>query len=360
VLNDFDDKFQKLDDAIIDRGNQSLADFSEQVSKLENRAGDLPLVFDNIAEMAVDEFARQISKVEGQFGELSGRLSKNGSVLSETISNSLQEIEERSSDVETRLNSTASRVLDAFASKFDNLDTTFADRSNHSLNEFGARIDKLEEQARDMSSSFDTATSLAMQAFEKRLNQVDDSLSQRSTSLIRSFISKTEVLEDSTNKLNTALEIHVDRVNEAFQSRTRDIVETLSGGRNDILSIIDETKIRLSHEMEIVGTTIGKLVDERAGGFIHQFIEGREKLSSTLETETSRIINTVNQQINTLSQHVADMEDILLKRVTAVDEHARGHVEALEQKTVFFEKKVVDSFSTAQEVIETQAKKRLQ
>jgi len=465
VLNDFDDKFQTLDDAIIDRGNQSLTGFGEQITRLENRANDLPLVFDNVAETAVDEFARQIKRVEEQFSQISGHLSKNGTVLAEILTNSLNEIEERSNDVDKRLNTsagkvldafetrfrkldntfisrsshslsefstqvekleeyaeklegyaknttagfdaTAREVLDAFETRFDKLDNTFIDRSNHSLSEFNAQVEKLEEHvkstatsfdavasevldafetrfykldntfidrsnhslsefsiqvekleehAKSMATSFDTATSLAVQAFEKRLNQVDDSLNQRSTSLIQSFISRTEALEESTDKLNTALEMHVVRVNEAFQSRTRDIVETLTGGRNDILSIIDETKVRLSDEMEIVGTTIGKLVDERAGGFIHQFIEGREKLSSTLETETARIITTVSQQVNMLSRYVSDMENILLERLTALDEQARKHVENLDKKTVTFEKTVVDSFNTAREVIETQAR----
>lgn len=356
VLNDFDDKFQKLDDAIVDRGNQSLTEFSEQISRLENRAHDLPLTFDNVAEKAVDEFSRQIYKVEEQFNQLSGRLNKNGNAIAETISNSLNEIEERSNDVDVRLNSAADKVLNAFETQFGELDHAFIDRSNHSLDAFKNQVVKLEQQAKDLSSSFDSATGLAIQAFEKRLNQVDDSLSQRSTSLIRSFISRTEALEESTDKLNTALETHVDRVNEAFQLRTRDIVETLSSGRNDILSIIDETKVRLSYEMEIVGTTIGKLVDERAGGFIHQFIEGREKLSNTLETETTRIIDTVNDQINTLSRHVSDMEDTLLKRVTTLDEHTIDHISNLDQKTVVFEQAVSKGFNVAQEAIEIQAK----
>lgn len=356
VLNDFDDKFQKLDDAIIDRGNQSLSEFSEQISKLENRAHDLPLVFNNITETTVDELSRQVGKVEERFGQLSERLNKNGSMLAETITNSLNEIEERSGNVDARLNASAGKVLEAFETKFNTLDNTFISLSNHSVNEFSAQLEKLEQQAKDMSSGFDAAASMAVQAFEKRLNQVDDSLSQRSTSLIRSFIARTEALEENTDKLNTALETHVERVNEAFQSRTRDIAETLTGGRNDILSIIDETKIRLSHEMEIVGTTIGKLVDEKAGGFIHQFIEGREKLSNTLETETTRIIDNVSKQVSTLSQHVSDMENILLKRVIALDEQARGHVETLDQKTVTFEKTVVNSFNAAREVMETQAR----
>lgn len=356
VLNDFDNKFQKLDNAIIDRGNQSLVEFSEQVGRLESQANDLTSVFDNLAETAVDEFAQQINRVEEQFNQLSVRLGKNGSDLTETLTNSLNEIGQCSDDVSSRLDTAANKILDAFENNFNKVDHTFIDRSNHSLNEFSTQIEKLEQKVGNVSSSFDSATTLAVQAFEKRLTQIDDSLSQRSTSLIQSFISRTEALEENTERLNAALETHVGRVNEAFQSRTRDIVETLSGGRNDILSIIDETKIRLSHEMEIVGITIGKLVDERAGGFIHQFIEGREKLSNILEMETTRIIDTVNKQINTLSRHVSDMEDILLKGVTVLDEQACKHVENLDRKTVAFEKTVVNSFNTACESIETQAK----
>ncbi|RCL04069.1 MAG: hypothetical protein JSC189_000109 [Candidatus Tokpelaia sp. JSC189] len=341
VLNDFDDNFQKLDDAIADRGNHSLIGFNEHISRLEKRAHDLPLIFNNVVE---------------QFNQLSGHLNKNGNAIAKTISNSLKEIEECSNNFDIRLDAAANKVGDMFKIQFNELDHMFIDRSSHSLNLFRGQIVKLEQQAKDLSSSFNSATGLAIQAFEKRLDQVDDSLNQRSTSLIHTFISRTEVLEKSTDKLNSVLETHVDRINEAFQLRTRDIVQTFSSGRNDILSVIDETKVRLSCEMEIIGTTIGKFVDERAGGFIHHFIEGREKLSNSLETETARIVDTVNDQINTLSRHVSDMEAILLKRITALDEHTLEHIDNLNRKTATFEQAVVKGFNTTQKAIETQEK----
>ncbi|RCL02647.1 MAG: hypothetical protein JSC188_000167 [Candidatus Tokpelaia sp. JSC188] len=356
VLNDFDDKFQKLDDAIIDRGHRSFMEFNEQISRLEKRAHDMPLTLDNVSEKAVDEFSKQINKVSEQFNQLTGHLNKNGNAVAEMISTSLKEIEARSNNFDIRLDAAAHKVLKIFENQSDKLDHAFIDRSNHSLNKFMGQIVKLEQQSKNLSSNFDSSTDLAMQAFEKRLNQVDNSLNERNTSLIRSFVLRTESLEKSTDKLNTVLETHIGRINEAFRLRTQDIVETLSNGQNDVLSIIDETKVRLSHEMEVVGTTIGKLVDERAGGFIHQFVEGREKLSNMLETETTRIVNTVNDQINTLSRHISDIETILVKRVTVLDEHTFEHIDNLNQKTIAFEQAVVKGFNHVQQVIETESK----
>jgi len=356
VLNDFTAKFDHLDKVVVERGEKSLNAFGSQIGRLEERARQLPGSFDQIAEKAVDEFASHITKVEEQFSILSGRLAKSGSNIAESISRSLHEIEERSEDVDTRLSAASRRVLDEFEAQFGKVDAAIIERGDKSLDQFSEQLSKLEKHAGNLTSSFDVATNLAIQAFEKRLNQVDESLNERSTSLIRSFIARTEALEESTDKLNVALDVHVGRINEAFQQRTRDIAETLTGGRDGILSVVEETKVRLSHEMESVGTTIAQLVDERAGGFIDQFTQGREKLSNTLENETRRIVDTVGKQIGMLSQHVGDIENVLLSNIEAIDERARERVEDLSARTASFEEIVTRNFDTAREVIETQGK----
>jgi len=355
VLGDFESKFDHLDREISARGSRSLTAFGEQIARLEKRATELPVNFDKVTEKAVDDFATHITRVEEKFSLLSGRLAKSGNHITDAIENSLADIEERSEDVDVRLQRTTSRILDEFEKKFTIIDQAVVERGSHSLEQFGAQIDRIEKKANDLTSNFDVATNLAIQAFEKRLNQVDESLNEHSTSLIRSFIARTESLEESTNKLNVALDVHVGRINEAFQSRTHDIAQTLTGGRDGILSVVEETKVRLSHEMEIVGDTIARLVDERAGGFIHQFSEGREKLSNTLEHETKRIVDTVSEQITLLSRHVGEIEGSLASNLGALDDKAQAQIAALNERTQNFEQIVVRNFDTAREVIETQA-----
>jgi len=355
VLGDFDKKFQQLDDAIIDRSNRSLNDFSEQIDRLEGRTQDFPILFDEAARNASDAFNKQMDMTEERGRALAGRLSRNGVEIAETILHNMEQAEKRAGEMDSRLKLSSQAVREVFEDKLNAMDALFIDRSNNSLRQFAAEVQKLENKSESLSAEFDGAIKVAMGHFEERLSAVDNLLSHKSTSLINSFIEKTESLEESTEKLNTALEVHIERVNEAFSSRASDITQSLANGRNDILSIVDETKTRLSHEMEIVGTTIGKLVDERAGGFIYQFIEGREKLSRTLQEETGRIIGTVSDQMARLSRYVADIEKNLLSRVEDVESHARAHVDVLSVKTDEFEKSLTDSFGLTRQLIETQA-----
>ncbi|WP_182419342.1 hypothetical protein [Bartonella sp. HY038] len=355
VLSDFQNKFDSLDEAIETRGEKSLATFSQQIARLESRAQDLPLTLDNLAVSSVDQFAQQITKVEEQFALLSGRLAKNGTSVTDAISSSLSEIEERSEDIDARIKASTDRLVNEFNDKFSHVDNTINQKTKGSLRQFTDQILDLEKQASELSTSFDTATNLAIQAFEKRLDQVDESLNDRSTSLIRSFIARTEALEESTDKLNVALDTHVGRINDAFQQRTRDIAQTLTGGRDGILSVVEETKVRLSHEMEIVGTTIAKLVDERAGGFIHQFTEGRERLSNTLEKEAAQIVATVSTQLGLLSRHVGEIEEKLLTNIQSVDEKTTSQSEEFLIRSAKFEETISRGFETAREAIEVQS-----
>jgi len=355
VLNNFDDKFRDLDNAVIDRSNRSLTDFSEQINRLEDRSHDLSTLFDKASDMAAAAFTRHIGATEEKLHNITEQIGKSGAALAESMLQSLKKAEQRTNEMDARLTHSSKAVADVFEGKFNALDNLFVDRSNRSIGLFAEQVQKLEKKSENLSADFDSATQIAVQHFEERLNEVDNLLSHKSASLIRSFIDKTESLEESTEKLNTALEVHVERVNEAFRSRASDITASLANGRNEILSIVDETKTRLSHEMEIVGTTIGKLVDERAGGFIYQFIEGREKLSHTLQNETGRIIDTVGEQIARLSAYVADIEKNLLSRVADMDHQAHNHMQQLDMRTLAFEKALTNSFGAAHELVETQA-----
>lgn len=355
VLNNFDTKFRSLDDAVIDRGNRSLADFSEQIDRMENRAHDLSSLFDDAAQIAETAFEKHMGAAEARFRSIAERFNHSGAALSEIILQNMQQAEKRGAEMDARLAQSSKSVVEVFENKFNALDNLFVDRSNRSLNLFADQIQRLEQKSANLSTDFESATQISVQQFEERLNEVDNLLSHKSSSLIRSFIDKTEDLEKSTEKLNSALEIHVERVNEAFNSRAGDIAESLTNGRNDILSIVDETKTRLSHEMEIVGTTIGKLVDERAGGFIYQFIEGREKLSHSLQQETGRIIGTVSEQISRLSAYVADIEKNLSERVRDIDAQAHNHMHQLNARSSEFENSIINNFGLTRELIETQA-----
>ncbi|KAA6404801.1 hypothetical protein [Candidatus Tokpelaia sp.] len=355
VLGKFDDKFRELDNAVIDRSNHSLADFSEQIDRLGDRAQDLSSLFDEASQTAAAAFGRHINAAEEKFHYISEQADKNSAALTESILQNLQKAEQRAGEMDARLTVSSKAVAEVFEGKFNALDNLFVDRSNRSIGLFAEQVQKLEKKSQNLSADFDSATQIAVQHFEERLNEVDNLLSHKSTSLIRSFIDKTENLEQSTDKLNTALEMHVERVNEAFRSRASDITASLANGRNDILSIVDETKTRLSHEMEIVGATIGKLVDERAGGFIYQFIEGREKLSNILQNETGRIIDTVSGQMARLSAYVAGIEKNLLERVSDIDSQAHHHMQQIDIRTNAFEKAMTDSFGATRELIETQA-----
>ncbi|RCL00385.1 MAG: hypothetical protein JSC085_000823 [Candidatus Tokpelaia sp. JSC085] len=356
VLNDFDDRFQKLNNVVVDRGTQSLSEFSEQIIRIENCAHGLPLVFDSVAEKTVDKFSKQINRIEEDLGSFSSRFCEHGDVLAETISNNLSKIEERSVDVDTRLSAATSKILDAFEDGVNTLDNTFIHHRDHAVNKFSAQLEELKKRAQDMSSCFDTVSRLAMQAFEERFYQVNHSIHEKNASLLQSFNARTDELEESANKLGTVLETHVDRVNQAFQLRTRDITEILAGGRHDILSVIDEIKISLLHEIEVAGTTISRLVDEKSGSILFQFVEERANFGKMLEVESKRIFDTVKNQINTLSQTVSDTEGMLLSRITTLEEQAREHVENIEKKTVAFEKTIMNSFSIAREAIEVQVK----
>jgi len=356
VLDSFDDKFNHLDEAVIERSARSLKNFSEQINRLEASAQNFPALFDQASKTASTAFNKHMETAEQRFLGLSDRLTKSGAILSETISRNVEEAEKSSDEMDARLSMSSKAVMEVFENKLSALDSLFVDKSSHSLELYAEQVQKLEKKSDSLSADFNSATQDAVRHFEKRLDEVDNLLSHKSTSLIRSFIEKTESLETSTEKLNTALEVHVERVNEAFRSRASDITESLTNGRNDILSIVDETKTRLSREMEIVGATIGKLVDERAGGFIYQFIEGREKLSQTLQEETGRIVTTVGEQMGRLSAYVADIEKNLLSRVEEVDSHAHAHVEQLDEKTSEFERSITNSFGLTRQLIETQAR----
>lgn len=336
--------------AIADYITNSAGMFTSNLTEtLSARWNDLVSELNMANDGAVEQLTQRIAETVQHFDSSRGR-------FLEELDSRVVNIEKYSDDIRHKMHLSADKVLDDFDSRFQQLDEIIIDRGNRSLSEFDEQLEKLAEHARNLPSSFSNATEIALEAFEKRLAEFDYSLDESSASLIHSFIARTNSLDESAEQLNAALESQVNRLNETFYARAQDITGVLSNGQEGILSVLDKTKSQLSQEMENVNTLISNFSDEKVGSFLYKFSAGREKLSDILQTETTRIVSTIEQQVDSLSHNIVNVEGALNNRLSSMDETTRQYLNILDERTSVFEENVVRNLGAVTTTIEAQTR----
>jgi len=322
---------------------------SNLTNTLSSRWNDLVSELNMANDGAVEQLTQRIAETVQQFD------SSRGQFLEE-LDSRVVDIEKYSDGIRQKMQLSADKVLDDFDNRFQQLDEIIIDRGNRSLSEFDEQLEKLAEHARNLPANFGNATEIALEAFEKRLAEFDHSLDENSASLIHSFIARTNSLDESAEQLNAALESQVNRLNETFYARAQDITDVLSSGQEGILSALDKTKGHLSQEMENVNTLVSNFSDEKVGSFLHKFAEGREKFSDILQTETTRIVGTIEQQLDSLSRNIINVEGALHNRLSSMDGTTREYLNTLDERASAFEENIARNLGSVTTTIEAQAR----
>ncbi|AQS41604.1 MAG: Hypothetical protein BHV28_09080 [Candidatus Tokpelaia hoelldobleri] len=322
---------------------------SNLTDTLSSRWNDLVSELNMVNDGAVEQLTQRIAETVQHFDSSRGR-------FLEELDSRVVDIEEYSDGIRHKMHLSADKVLGDFDARFQQLDEIIIDRGNRSLSEFDEQLEKLAEHARNLPSNFSNATEIALEAFEKRLAEFDHSLDENSASLIHSFIARTNSLDESAEQLNATLESQVSRLNETFYARAQDITSVLSNGQEGILSALDRTRSQLSQEMENVNTLVNNFSDEKVGSFLYKFTEGREKFSDILQTETTRIVSTIEQQVDNLSRNIVNVEGALHNRLSSMDETTREYLNTLDERTSAFEENVARNLGAVTTTIEAQTR----
>jgi uncharacterized protein YicC (UPF0701 family) len=341
---DFDSKFQNLNQTIVNRGKDSLLQFQEQIDKIENRANDLPSVFDNIAARTVTELNQHMGIIEQQVKHVSDRLHQNGKTLTNIITNRLNHFEESSSNISTRLNKTANEVLESFEKKFNQLDfddkfhqlnDTILHRGEESLLQFQEQIDQLENRANNNESSdrlsqngnilaetisthLNRSAHIVLESFDGRFQKLNNTIIDYGNQSLLQFQHQIDKLENQANNLPSVfdniaartinelnkylgtIEQQINQSSDRLSKNSYNISTHLNNTAKEVLESFDDSFQRLNNTIIDHGTQSFLKFQEQ----INQIENKAKDLPSVFDNVTTKTVTKLDQQIENIEQQI--------------------------------------------------------
>lgn len=333
----------------------------------EDLIAKLSQIGDGVTNQLVEKFNATTEQMQQKNEDFFHALGRNFDSFSEHFNNNEKQLERtfnetavraemHITEIATHIQTATDQTLSRIDDKFKILNQTIIDRHNESLQDFDEKIIQLDKQADKISSQFDNITSEAIEAFENRLATVDLSLREHSDSIIEAFICRSQAIEDNAQKLELFLEAHTSQINANLEETTANIASTFTRGHDDILIAVDESKKLLREEITHIDNMIVDVIKERSQEFKVQFADQRDMMSEMLSNEKDKIANTLQDQIETLTQSVSTIEKTLIDNVQIIDLHAENHVANVIHCVDKLQETITQSCETTKDALEKHAR----
>ena len=326
TISRFDEKFQRIDDALADRSNSTINYFEEKLANLSETTDDV------------------IAKVDRRFDEFHA-------LIEDREEKSLQAVDTRISNI----NTTANNVIEALDGRFAALDSAIEQRSQNTLSQFEEHLKVLNHRSGEMTDKFDLTAKDTIGTFEKHFVRLDETLGAKTRSAINNFFDRAESLEQNTEKLASLLDLRANQINDNLKERTLEISQTLIGGSDNFIANMDEHKNKFQADIEKVEDSLQSIFSEKSDNMVLRLSQGRDLLYNVMQEQTSRVTDTVKQQVDILSKHLTGIENVLVERVNAINTQANAHVEQIDTRAAVLQTAIDKSFETVKEVIDTQS-----
>ncbi|WP_412057864.1 hypothetical protein [Bartonella sp. DGB2] len=312
--------------------------------------------YNNTARDIEGQNERLFDNLEKRFSNLREVFDKNGKLLTTTFHESATDAELLAQQTAQAMRHAAQNALDDFDARLKHLDDAIIDRGNQTLANFDEKLLRLDDLKETLAEKLDDTTNSAIEAFEKRLAKVDISLSDHSTSIIESFVARAQSLGAHTKTLDTMLEARALEIDETLKARSLDIAHSFERSQKDLRASIDETGVLLSEQVDKFNQSIGESLKDKSQEFSGELENSRTMLAEIFEAEKDKFLVAIKNQIDGLSGHAGEIENVLSQNISAFDNQTRSHISGIVEHTQTLQLALTKSYEATKDILDTQAK----
>ncbi|AQX28089.1 MULTISPECIES: hypothetical protein [unclassified Bartonella] len=333
TLSSVDEKFRTLDEAIIDRNNQSLQDFNEKIIQLDQQAHKLSSKFDNITSEAIEAFGNRLVNVDLSLKEHSDTIIESFIARSKELENNAEKLggflEAHASQINVNLKEITTDIANVFTNGHDHILSAINESKKVLKEEIknvdNAIIDIIGERSQDFKAQIADQRDVIANMLDSEKNKIADTLKDQ-----------IDVLTKNVSDVEKILNQNIQVVDQHTKDHAVDIVQCTEKLQEVITQSCEITKNALEEQAKNIDIRADALRDSLA---INSFSlnEVLADQARTLEQRMETIHNLIaKSDIHidmALKQQVDLVENAIINNNKAITETVQNHMKNLEGHT---------------------------
>ncbi|PIT69384.1 hypothetical protein [Bartonella tribocorum] len=394
TLHTVDEKFKALDNALIDRNNQSLQDFDEKILKLDDQAHKLSSKFDNVTSQAIGAFEQRLATVDLSLKEHSNSIiesfikrsqalednaEKLGNFLEAHVLKINENLQEKTADITHAFTNGREAILSAIDKSKENL----REEIHHIDN---AIVDIIQERSQDFKLQLSDQRVLMAEMLDNEKNKIADTLKNQIDVLSQNTSHIEKVLTNNAQLVDKQAENHIANIIQCADKLQEVIAQSCNTTQNALEAQARNIDIRadaLRDSLAINSFSLNEVLADQARTLeqrmetIHNLIEKSdirvdvalkqqiELVENAIVANNKNITETVQDHIrnleshaeilkNTLSQSSGVFFETLETRMESFDTNLEDRAHKIFERTTTLEETLSEKFSQVCEAIDMQ------
>ncbi|WP_455482451.1 apolipoprotein A-IV repeat region-like domain-containing protein [Bartonella sp. B35(2025)] len=349
TLCSVDEKFKALDEAIVDRNNQSLQNFDEKIIKLDEQACKLSSKFNNITSEAIEAFENRLAAVDFSLREHSNSIIESFITRSQALENNAEKLgnflEAHALQINTNLKERMADITNTFTSGHDNI--IFAiDKSKEMLREEvknidNAIIDIVQERSQDLKLQLSDQRDIMANMLNQEKDKIADTLKNQIDILAQNASSIEKILIDNVQIVDQHTENHVASIVQCTEKLQEVIAQSCNTTQDALEAQARNIDIRadaLRDSLAINSFSLNEVLADQA-----RTLEQRmETIHNLIAKSDIRVDVALKQQIDLVENAIAANNKNITETVQGHIKNLEGHTEILkntlsQSNSTFFE-----------------------
>ncbi|AGF74458.1 hypothetical protein BAnh1_05790 [Bartonella australis AUST/NH1] len=346
TLSKVDEQFKTLDEAIVDRSNQSLQDFDEKVIKLDEKAYKLSSTFDNITSEAIKAFEDRLVTVDLSLKKHSDSIVESFASRSQALEDNAEKLgeflENHISQIDANLREKTANIADVFTSGHDTI-LSAIDKSKEALKEEvknvdNAVIDVIQERFQDFKSQLSDQRDLMADMLDGEKDKIADTMKHHIDTLTQNTSDAEKIFVNNIQIVNQHAETHATNIahcTEKLQEVVTQSCETIKEAIEVQAQNIDIRADALRDSLAINSFSLNEVLAGQA-----RTLEQRVETIHDLITKSDIHIDTA------LKQQMDFVESAIVNNNETITEAVQQHIKSFEDHTEILKNTLSQSSDT--------------
>ncbi|WP_019221980.1 hypothetical protein [Bartonella senegalensis] len=354
TLHSIDEKFKTLDEAIIDRNNQSLQNLDDKIMQLDAQADKLSSKFDNITSQAIEAFENRLATVDLSLKEYSDSIIESFISRSQTLEDNAEKLgeflEAHVLKINENLQERTADITDAFTNGHEII-LSAIDKSKERLREEiqhvdSAIVDIIQERSRDFKLQLSDQRALMADMLDNEKNKIAETLKDQIGILAQNASNMERVLIDNIQIVDQHAENHVTNMVQCTEKLQEVITQSCNTTKDALEAQARNIDIRadaLRDSLAINSFSLNEVLADQA-----RTLEQRmETIYNLIEKSDIHVDVALKKQIDLV-------ENAIVANNKSITETVQGHIKNLEGHTEILNNTLSQSNNKFFETLETQ------
>jgi predicted RNA-binding protein YlqC (UPF0109 family) len=307
---------------LTEAGNTILDSLSERSAEATQRLTEVGIEIakaiadrnDKVSE-ALQQSANDMHVRLGQRAdEISRVIAQSGQTFENTIGQQLRTLADnvttRGNDIANRIATDTSALNQTMTQSVQTFETTVRGHSSSVINEMKTAITGIAEASRDSLAALD-------QRVAAKIGEVSDDLDQR------------------INRIETTLDARAKSLNETLATRTLEFSKTIAEGSKSATEAVEKSVAGMGEYFSTKSAEMAAMLSERAAKIDETLGTRALQMTETLDTRVNKfeelVVGRLESVTNSIEQKGLASADLLVERVSTVNDHLLGTAEQVER-----------------------------